>query len=382
MFDRAELLNQARRRYPDFLRSVVEGTSFFPLDLRIGKTRRAHSYAERAAELADFRAAAGALGLAVDWQAVNDPRFGLHKRPERAFFVDEAAFLTALDKGREVRRLREDVALICAECPALSSWLLANAQAVVRYHGIWPELLRVVRWFLVHPRSGLYLRQIPVEGVHTKFFEQYRAILDELLLHVQPAMVDTAAFRFEKRHGLRWEEPLVRMRFLDHSLQIERGFPTPDIAIPVLAFRTVLLGEVTAIITENLRNFLALPMLPGAVAVFGSGDAATLLHRAAWLTASRILYWGDMDPPGYTILARLRGEYPQTESILMDLSTLQAHQHLTGRKTHVPLELPGLILKERAALEYLCVNGLWLEQERIPFTEVDRTFRTEVLLRT
>ncbi len=378
MFDREELLNQARRRYPDFLRSVIEGIAFFPLDLRIGKTRRAHSYAERAAELADFRAAAGTLGLVVDWRDVNDPRFGLHPRPERAFFADEIAYLAALDKGKEVRRFRDDAALICAECPALNSWLLANAQTVVRYHGIWLELLRVVRWFLVHPRSGLYLRQIPVKGVHTKFFEQYRAILDELLLHVQPAMVNTAALRFEKRHGLRWEEPLVRIRFLDHSLQIERGFPTPDVAIPVLAFRTLALGEVTVIITENLRNFLALPLLPGAVAVFGSGDAATLLHGTAWLDISRILYWGDMDPPGYSILARLRGEYPQTESILMDLSTLQAHQHLAGKKTHVSLELPALVPTERAALEYLCTNGLWLEQERIPFTEIDRIFRAKV----
>ncbi len=374
MVDRGELLAQALRRYPEFLRSLIDGAAFFPLELRIGKTRRAHSYGERAAELTEFHAAANALGLTVEWREVSDPRFGLHKRPERAFFADEGAYLEAIVKGREVRRFREDVALIRAECPALGSWLSANVAAVIRHHGVWPELLRVVRWFRVHPCSGLYLRQLPVEGVHTKFFEQYRAILDALLWHAQPEMVDAAASRFEARHGLRWEQPLVRLRFLDPLLQIERGFPTPDVAVPAPAFRTLALSGASAIVTENLRNFLALPPLLGAVAVFGSGDAATLLHGAAWLTMARLVYWGDMDPPGYAILARLRGEYPQTESILMDLPTLRAHEHLATKAAFAPPEASTLLPVERAALEYLCAHGLWLEQERIPFAEVVQTF--------
>ncbi len=333
MVDREELLAQAQRRYPEFLRAVVEGTGFFPLELRIGKTRRALAYGERAAELAGFRAAAEALGLTVEWREVSDPRFGPHQRPERACFADEGAYLEAMAKGREVRGFREDIALIRAECPALGPWLPTNVSAVIRHHGVWPELLRVVRWFHAHPRPGLYLRQLPVEGVHTKFFEQYRAILDALLCHVQPEAVDVAATRFEARHGLRWEESLVRLRFLDPVLQVERGFPVPDVAVPAPMFRVLSLGGAVVIVTENLRNFLALPPLPNVVAVFGSGDAATLLHGASWLGSARIVYWGDMDPRGYVILARLRAEYPQVESILMDLATIQAHKTFATKTT-------------------------------------------------
>ena len=170
MFSRDELLAQALRRYPDYLRAIVEGAPFFPLYVRIGKTRRAETYAERAAELAEFRASAESLNITVEWRTVNDPRFGPHERPERAGFTDEAAFLGALGKAGEVRAFRENVVLIRTECPKLETWLAANTKTIIEYHANWPALLRTVRWFNAHPRPNLYLRQIPVEGVDTKFF--------------------------------------------------------------------------------------------------------------------------------------------------------------------------------------------------------------------
>lgn len=375
MFDRAELLSQARRRYEEFLRADVAGAAFFPLELRIGKTRRAESYAERAGELAEFRTAAAALYLTVEWRTVNDPRFGPHERPERAFFADEAAFLRTLGKTDEVRRFREDAALIRAECPPLESWLAGNVRAVIQHHGDWPALLRVVRWFCENPLSGLYLRQIPVEGVDTKFFETRTPILDALLLLAKPAGVDVNADRFEQRHGLRWEQPLIRLRFLDPQMQAVRGFPVADLAVPAPIFRQLALSGATVVITENLRNFLALPELPGGIAVQGGGDAATLLADTPWLAASRILYWGDLDPRGFAILARLRRIFPQTTSLLMDEATLDASLRLA-----VPHESPeeppiGLHAKELRTLERLRAARLRLEQERIPFAMVIEALR-------
>ena len=374
MFSRDELLAQARRRYAEFLPAVVAGAAFFPIELRIGKTRRAESYAERAAELAEFRAAAAALNVTVEWRMVSDPRFGPHERPERAHFADEAAFLGALGKTEEARCFREDLALIREECPALETWLPANAPAVIQHHGLWPALLRVVAWFREHPRSGLYLRQIPVAGVDTKFFERHPGILDALLWHTQPEAVDAGQRRFEARHGLRWEQPLVRLRFLNAALQLAHGFPVADLAVPAPAFRALPLRGVNAIITENLRNFLALPPLPNAVAVFGSGDAAALLAGASWLGQTRILYWGDMDARGFAILSRLRSTYPATESVMMDLTTLHAHRDFVVKVPRYRGEASDLTLAETAALEQLGAKGLWLEQERVPFAAVVEVF--------
>ena len=369
MFNRDELLAQARRRYPEFLRSVVEDTPFFPLEMRVGKTRRAANYVERVAELKEFRVAAAALGIIVEWSAVNDPRFGPHERPDRAYFADEESFLRALGCTVEVRAFREDCALIAA-FPALQPWLADNAGSVLAHHGAWPRLLRVLEWFHAHPQSGLYLRQIPVPGVDTKFFEQRLAVIDALLLQTMPSAIEITAKRFEARHGLRWEQPLIRLRFLDPALQSAHGFPIADLAVPAPTFRGLPLQGVNAIITENLRNFLALPPLPCTVAIFGSGDAAALLADAPWLVEARIFYWGDLDPRGYAILARLRKEYPATESVLMDTAALNAHRSWTGSVATSTAKIDGLLPGEAAALEQLCLEGLWLEQERVPFVAV------------
>jgi hypothetical protein len=381
MFSRDELLAQARRRYPEFLRSLVQGVTFFPLELRIGKTRRAENYAERAAELAEFRAATTALGVAVEWRTVNDPRFGLHERPERALFADEAAFLGTLEKEEEVRGFRKDLALIRTECPVLETWILANVSAVIQHHGLWPALLRVVAWFRAYPRSGLYLRQLPVEGVDTKFFERYRAILDALLFEVQPETVDASTLRFEARHGLRWEEPLVRLRFLDPTLQAARGFNVSDLAVPAPTFRSLALGEVTAVVTENLRNFLALPSLPNAVAVWGCGDAAALLKGTPWLMQSRVLYWGDLDARGFAILSRLRAAYPAAESVMMNAATLAAHGRWTVKVESAHVDATGLTPDERNAFDQLTADNLRLEQERVPYDAVVEAFAQIMKLR-
>lgn len=380
MVSHEELVAQARRHYARYLRAIILNENIFPIDFRIGKTRRAADYAERVAELTDFRATATALNLTVEWRTVNDPRFGSHERPERAYFATEDAFLCMLEKRQEVLAFKKDLELIRRACPALEGWLPTNVQTMIGYHGIWPELLLVLRWFCENPRSGLYLRQLPVEGVDTKFYERNETILNELLLQIQPEAVDVSKRRFEERHGLRWEEPLIRLRFLDSLLQLARGFPMADFATPAPSFRSLPLDGLTVIVTENLRNFLSMPPLPNAVVIFGGGDAAALLANALWLMKSRILYWGDMDARGYAILGRLRKEYYHTESVLMNFQTLEIHRRWSVKVPATSLEVLGLNADEQAALEILLSEGLRLEQERIPFEDVVQTF-TDLMYR-
>ena len=168
----------------------------------------------RRAALEAFNRDAVALGLSVDWSETGHRRFQTHEIPTSAAWQNESTYLQALGRTATTQAFREDVALLPAE---LHSWAAEHPLDVVAHHGAWPELLRCVFWFREHPRSGLYLRQIPVDGIDTKFLEQHLGILDALLLNTMPLQINVTAKRFESRHGLCWEQHLIRFCFPLHS---------------------------------------------------------------------------------------------------------------------------------------------------------------------
>ena len=79
-------------------------------------------------------------------------------------------------------------------------------------------------------------------------------------------------------------------------------------------------------LVENRLNLLTMPPLQRALAIRGEGRAVTRLGKLPWLVSSDIYYWGDIDVDGFLILSLLRNLFPQTESMLMDVDTLDAHK--------------------------------------------------------
>ena len=131
------------------------------------------------------------------------------------------------------------------------------------------------------------------------------------------------------------------------------------------------------VITENLRNFLALPMLPETVAVFGGGNALSLLARSQWLAESAVHYWGDIDAHGFLMLSRLREFYQQTLSIMMDATTLDVGRDLLGTGAPATFPLPPALTPEEASLfEETRSDTTRLEQERLPYEFVVARLRS------
>lgn len=65
--------------------------------------------------------------------------------------------------------------------PVLLPWLEKRPLRALELSAEWPRLLDVVAWLVEHPRPGIYLRQVDLPGVHSKFIEAHRSVLTELL---------------------------------------------------------------------------------------------------------------------------------------------------------------------------------------------------------
>jgi len=264
--------------------------------------------------------------------------------------------------------------LIRADCPALEKWLADNTSRVVEFAPVWPDLLKVCRYFLANPRPGLYSRELPVE-VDTKFIERHQSVLVSLLDFLLPAEARMEAERFEERFGLRFDEPSIRFRILDEDLKRRFAFSLDDVAAPISQFRNLNWESLQVVIVENKMTFLTLPALPNAIGIWGGGGAAELLTSVLWLAKCELIYWGDIDVHGFHILARLRSAFPHVQSLMMDQPTFQQFRRLAVAAKDAAYErVKGLTEDERQIYSVVSGAKLVLEQEKIPFDFVRKRF--------
>lgn len=238
----------------------------------------------------------------------------------------------------------------------------------------WADILKVCQYFIHTPRPNLYLRQLPIE-IHTKFIEQNSALLQSLLNFLIPDHIrSTSQKHFAKRFFLRYDEPLIRVRLLDHTQYYAEKLS--DISIPLSDFEKTEFSAKNILIAENKMNFLTLPLLPSTAAVWsGGGFNISYLKNIEWLMNKKIFYWGDIDEHGFQILHQLRNYYPHTKSIMMDRQTFDKYNIYAVNGARSKSENLYLLTKEENELyQYLkSLNGKnRLEQEKLPQVYIEK----------
>jgi len=377
------------------LREAILPSDLFPLSIKLSGPTSAElgqRFAEADAWIA--RLVAGSkeqlgYGYTLEFSERTSRLSGSNTLPVRAVVDNVGDALKLLRKDEAFIGFTAFASLLLTTFPDagddLADWLgrypfkaLDNLKDAERF-------LAVLSWFRRNPNSGLYLRQLDIAKVDTKFIERNRGLLTELLRLVLPghqqgsdAGTGVGAGGFEQEFGLRRKPVTMRFRVLDDALAI--GGMT-DIQLPIEQFAGLGLGSSkkhgarTAFITENEVNGLSLPSVPRAIAIFGLGYGVDLLAGVPWLRDLDIYYWGDIDTHGFAMLSMVRGFLPQTVSLLMDEKTLLANKKLwVDEAKPFKGELVNLTDTEQQVFRSLCDDtygkGVRLEQERIPFQSV------------
>lgn len=174
MITAAEIRKKAERKYVDYLRSVAAGLEFEPIVIPCDKKVSA-SMAEYQRELTDIRSQSKEVkgfGYMIEWKTVKTKALGEQDLPERVFFGSASDFERFLQKGGEVLQFSKDVTMLLDELPRLRPWVERYPLKVVENASYWADLLKVLRYFVVNPCPGVYIRELPIE-VHTKFIELF-----------------------------------------------------------------------------------------------------------------------------------------------------------------------------------------------------------------
>ncbi len=371
------------------LKTWLAGESLFPLAIPFRRPA-AKELLERFAEVRtwieglkrDSKAGRG-YGYTVEFGEVAHRRLGTQALPRRILFETSEDFYRTIGRWRDFARFAELVQATRTAQPALVPWLERNPLRALEHAGDWQRLLAVVAWFQAHPRPGIYMRELDIPGVDSKFIEGHKALLRELLdAGLPPAGIDgtataLAAGGFERRYGLRFEEALIRFRLLAPTVEAPWGLT--DLSVPLSQFRALDPPCRRIFITENKTNGLAFPPIAGALVIFGLGYGIRALREVQWLAGREIWYWGDIDTHGFAILSELRSFLPAARSLLMDRETLLAHRELWGEEPESKRfkgTLEHLEEDEQALFQALRSDALGravrLEQERIGFASVRR----------
>jgi hypothetical protein len=363
--------------------SDTPGGSSFPMRLVL----KGPTSTELAAHFDAVRVWAAALAaqprIRIERRALRHRVHGAQQLPDQAWVdtLDDA--LALVGKQREGRQLQSLVALTRTALPAALPWLARRPLQALDLAEIWPRLLAVVTWMLAHPQPAIYLRQVDLPGVHSKFIEAHRAVLSELWHGARSADAarsddgqtdaGVGVAQFARRHGFLDKPTRIRFRVLDAGVRVLPGAPgLPDVTLDAASFASLDLPVTRVFITENETNFLAFPPATGAIALFGAGYGWAPLAQARWLERCELHYWGDIDTHGFAILDQLRAHFDHVQALLMDQRTLMAHEALWGEEAdQVTHDLPRLKPDERDTYDLLrdqrIRSNLRLEQERVGY---------------
>lgn len=225
--------------------------------------------------------------------------------------------------------------------------------------------------------KACYLRALPLHSVDTKFVENYRTLIVDLLDSLHDGAVT------EKGGLLQWldcrSNPgawLVVRPLCKQSQKQLAGLPILQMDAQTLENHPLPARHI--LVVENKQSGYALPELNDTIAVFGGGRN-TAWMKAEWLQQKHIGYWGDIDSWGLAMLSDARTRQPHLQTLMMDEVTLLQHQTRMVDETDIYKKMPQRLSKVESLLFQRLGEGYYgktrLEQERLASDYVLQSLR-------
>lgn len=377
---RSDVVRMLRRRHEkgEFLVQFAAGSEWEPLVIRLkGPTARdvVNNFAAAQDWARGWCIDAGAT-LRIEFATVGGRIVGTNQVPRLVWIDSYQQLWSLLGVVSEVQCLTDLLSATRCDAPRLVDWMTLHPRRVLALAEEWLKIVRTVTWIDENQQPQMYLRQVDVPGVDTKFIERHRAVLSDLLdCQLDPRRVNSLLPRsaFLGRYGFRDKPQYIRFRVLGTASGRFAAFS--ELSVRVAELVAVAPPGSTVYVVENEITYLAFPSVDDAMVIYGGGYALTTLHQLAWLDGRTIIYWGDIDTHGFSMLDRLRGRFSHVRSMLMDRATLLAHETQWVRE-----ERPVNTLLERLTPDELDLYqdlvedaigpSLRLEQERVRFSSI------------
>ncbi|MDX8384741.1 MAG: DUF3322 domain-containing protein, partial [Ghiorsea sp.] len=376
-----EIKHQLERSWlrGDICRASVRDTGDFPLSLAL-RQPSAKVMLDDFSNMQDWvklmRAYVQKKQLELEWKAVKHRALGQQQLPHRVLVRDPQQAAKLLAKAQWLKVFCQLYKKTGGYADSLQDWVFSHPMKALDLADQWQQILDLCVWMQANPQPKVYLRQVDVVGVDSKFIEQHKKVLAalfDLILPVYAIDDDYAGVAgFARRYGFLDKPLMLRVRPLDSHISLLACVGNQDVVLTAKALSCIdsdVQARVKRVfVVENEVNYLAFPDMSDALLIFGSGYGFDALKHIKWLAGRAWYYWGDLDTHGFAILDQLRCAFPHVNSFLMDEATFRHHEHAWGKEPKQEKKaLHHLSEEEREMYDILRFNhwgeGLRLEQE-------------------
>lgn len=234
------------------------------------------------------------------------------------------------------------------------------------------KLCALVEFLINHPHADCYIREIPVLGLDTKWFERHKAMTAQVLSKCLNDEISTDSIA--TRWNFKTVPTLMRVR---HANCFASSINCDEL---VMLPASVLTGQPprALVVIENIATGMSLDVPDDIPVILGLGRDVTALKGICWINEVPLLYMGDLDAHGLMIVSELRAIAPRAKTIMMDMQTLSSYQQMAvadPTEDRKQAQLPALTNQEEALYQELLCKRLRLEQERIPISVISGKFK-------
>lgn len=351
----------------------MENSNLFPLKIKLKQLKQTDirdNYSNLLQQLTILKKE----NFELEYKEYNFKNIGLQKLPIFVCFENMQNYLEYISKVEEFELFKLTYKKIIYKYPKLKELLIKKHNLVLENMVLWDKIFLVCDFFIENIKLNIYVRELSIKGVDTKFIEKNQKILDTLFVillkkeNINSDIKLSSSYGFEKRYYLKYPMPTLRFRILDKTQTI---YGLSDISVTIDEFKELKLQCKNVFIVENKITTLSFPTLKDSIVIFGSGYGVEVLKNIDWLNSKKLFYWGDIDKDGFAILSQIRGCFNHIESIFMDEDIIKRFIHYSSTDKSVVKELKNLKIDESLIYENLSTNyygkDFRLEQEKVDF---------------
>jgi hypothetical protein len=385
MLTTKEIKDKAERSYKDFLISVLRRDMFFPFHIKGNKgnvNAPLQDLYPALKHLIEHSKEKIGYGYSLTYKEVNTRHSGIITMPEAIFFENPQDFLKFIDKEQAFLAFRKATDLTKKQIPALLKWIEDNVLKCQKNAENWEAILKVIHYFIQHPKPNCYWRQLKID-VDLAQLEPFKPLIGELLDFILPPnLINSNENQFELRFNLLYDEPVIRLRFLDNSPFL----PPPDLSGQALSIGSdfsLPLSKIanwtdipcnTVFLITDKDVFLSFPKLDNCVAIYWE-NTIDVLAKINWLNNKTVYLMADITPKGFEQLSEIRAVLPNLKAFMMNKSVFDAfpQHHQTQKIINANAFLIHLTEEEQLFYNYLLnlkeLNGLLQKDISYSFLE-------------